>query len=127
MRLAFFLALFLSFVVSAPVQAASYNVEAGPIWNNADAQSKCPSVCGGLGANWNGQWHTTRQGEMSVCSCEKGSSGSTSSGKAIEAGPIWNNADAQNKCPGICFGNGLSWSGQWKTTIQGQMSVCECR
>lgn len=122
MRLPFLLALLLSLALSAPALAQSYNVEAGPIWNNADAKAKCPRVCSGLGANWNGQWHTTRQGEMSVCACEK-----SSPDRDIEAGPIWNNADAQNKCPGLCFGHGLSWSGQWRTTVQGQMSVCECR
>lgn len=116
------LALLLSLALPASALAQSYNVEAGPIWNNADAQNKCPGVCSGLGANWNGQWHTTKQGQMSVCSCEK-----ASPGRNIEAGPIWNNADARNKCPGICYGNGLSWSGQWHTTVQGQMSVCECR
>ncbi|GAB4536229.1 MAG: hypothetical protein Tsb0019_37640 [Roseibium sp.] len=119
-RLFLTLLLCLAFPAAAPAQ--SYNVEAGPIWNNADAQAKCPQVCGGLGAQWNGQWHTTRQGQMSVCSCQKAGPGRT-----IEAGPIWNNADAQAKCPGVCYGNGLSWSGQWRTTVPGRMSVCDCR
>ncbi|MBO6856057.1 MULTISPECIES: mannan-binding lectin [Stappiaceae] len=122
MRLPKLLTALFFLLIALPASAQTYNVEAGPIWNNGDAQAKCPRVCGGLGARWNGQWHTTVQGQMSVCACEK-----ASPGREIQAGPIWNNADAQGKCPGICFGNGLSWSGQWRTTVQGRMSVCDCR
>lgn len=42
-------------------------IEAGPIWNHADAQQKCPAVCGPRG--WTGQWRTVRAGQMSVCDC----------------------------------------------------------
>jgi arylsulfatase A-like enzyme len=44
---------------------------------------------------------------------------------AIEAGPLWNQSDAQNKCPQTCQQYG-SWNGQWRTTVQSRMSVCEC-
>lgn len=43
----------------------------------------------------------------------------------IEAGPIWNNDDAKQKCPDACTEHG-GWNGQWTTTIPGQMSVCGC-
>ncbi|MDP3274686.1 MAG: mannan-binding protein [Deltaproteobacteria bacterium] len=57
-------------VIAQPVAApASRNVEAGPIWNQGHAQRRCPSVCGGQGMQWNGQWSTTIQGRMSVCGC----------------------------------------------------------
>lgn len=135
-------ALILSLALATAAQAEPYNVEAGPLWNDSDAQRKCPQVCSGLGAKWNGQWHTTRQGEMSVCSCDKEHSGQagggqsgggqsggghSSAGRAIEAGPLWNDSDAQNTCPNLCFSYGLKWSGQWKTTVPGQQSVCDCR
>lgn len=45
------------------------DVDAGPIWNQADAQHKCPAVCQGVGGKWNGQWTTTVPGQMSVCGC----------------------------------------------------------
>jgi hypothetical protein len=45
----------------------------------------------------------------------------------VEAGPIWNQADAQTKCPQIAKANGGVWDGQWRTTIPGRMSVCELR
>ena len=43
----------------------------------------------------------------------------------VEAGPIWSNDDAQAKCPSACPPP-EHWNGQWWTTVQGQMSVCEC-
>ena len=44
------------------------DIEAGPIWDNNDAQAKCATACGGR-QNWDGNWHTTQFGRMSVCSC----------------------------------------------------------
>lgn len=40
------------------------------------------------------------------------------------AGPIWNNADAGRKCPGVCAP--MRWNGQWRTVQTGRMSVCGC-
>lgn len=45
--------------------------------------------------------------------------------RAIDAGPIWNQNDANNKCPQIASRNGGTWTGGWWTTVQGKMSVCE--
>lgn len=44
------------------------DVNAGPIGNNDDAQTKCPTTCASKGG-WNGQWKTTKPGVMSVCGC----------------------------------------------------------
>lgn len=43
----------------------------------------------------------------------------------IEAGPIWNQAHAEQVCPEVCDGG--AWTGGWNTTQQGVMSVCECQ
>ena len=46
----------------------------------------------------------------------------------IEAGPIFNNADAAQKCPGVCSQRGaIKWTGDWRTTVMAQMSVCSCQ
>ena len=48
--------------------ARTRDVEAGPLWNNADAAQKCPDVC--APDRWRGAWRTTIPGRMSVCGCE---------------------------------------------------------
>lgn len=43
----------------------------------------------------------------------------------VEAGPIWHQLDAQGKCPTVCVPG--RWTGHWRTTVQGRMSVCQCQ
>ena len=45
--------------------------------------------------------------------------------RTVEAGPIWDQPDAEQKCSALSRSTGEVWTGQWRTTIQGQMSVCE--
>jgi hypothetical protein len=46
----------------------TYDVEVGPIFDQAQAEKICPSQC--FSPNeWNGQWTTTEVGVMSVCGC----------------------------------------------------------
>lgn len=45
----------------------------------------------------------------------------------VEAGPIWNQADAERKCRDLAQREGGEWTGQWRTTQFGRMSVCEIR
>ncbi len=45
----------------------------------------------------------------------------------IDAGPIWNQADADQKCPALAYRAGGSWSGHWSTVVPGRMSVCQIR
>lgn len=105
--------------VQAALAANVCNVDAGPIWNQQDANQKCPKTCGNGYGPWNGQWWTTVPNKMSVCQCGANL-------QAIDAGPIWNQQDANKKCPTLCTNNKGSWTGQWWTTVQGQMSVCQC-
>lgn len=49
----------------------------------------------------------------------------------LEAGPIWNNDHARQRCPEVLEewlaanpGAGAEWTGAWVTTIVGEMSVC---
>lgn len=106
----------------AAVASAAESIEAGPIWSDFDAKGKCPAVCAAAGGKWNGNWMTTVPGRMSVCSCEIRKKG----GRYVNAGPLWNNADAARKCPAVCVSHNRSWTGNWETTVPGQMSQCEC-
>jgi hypothetical protein len=45
---------------------------------------------------------------------------------SLEAGPIWSTADAQGKCPAVCQRNNAKWNGDWRTTVEGRMSTCDC-
>lgn len=45
----------------------------------------------------------------------------------VEVGPIWNQSDAEGKCRRKARELGAEWTGQWRTTVQGRMSVCEIR
>ena len=42
-----------------------------------------------------------------------------------DAGPIWNNNDAQGKCPNVCDRNQRVWTGEWRT-VGFNKSVCTC-
>ena len=155
---------------SRPAEAR--DVEAGRIWNNADAQSKCAAVCRPP-EKWNGQWRTTVPGKMSVCGCVMDPMQvpptvvvpppppayppprdpmypppqvaprqpnyppplppaptpppplAPATAHDVNAGPIWNNGDAQQKCPNVCVAP-ETWNGQWRTTVPNRMSVCGC-
>jgi hypothetical protein len=54
--------------MATPAPALAIDRNAGPIWNHADAQIKCPKACQGA-ERWNGQWRTVHTGRMSVCGC----------------------------------------------------------
>ncbi|HEV3092639.1 MAG TPA: mannan-binding lectin [Candidatus Cybelea sp.] len=112
---------------TASAQSTTISVEAGPIWSQSDASTKCPQVAKENGGVWNGQWKTTVPGRMSVCEIRLSRSRGRSVTEAIEAGPIWNQADANKKCAQLATENGGVWNGQWKTTVPGRMSVCEIR
>lgn len=112
---------------SASAQTRTTAVEAGPIWSNADAQTKCPALAKANGGTWNGQWRTTVPGRMSVCEITLKPSNGKYVIETIEAGPIWSQMDAEKKCPAVAKSNGGSWNGQWRTTVPGRMSVCEIR
>ncbi|HVV69095.1 MAG TPA: mannan-binding lectin [Gammaproteobacteria bacterium] len=45
----------------------------------------------------------------------------------VQAGPIWNQPNAEQVCPSVCQNNRGTWTGQWRTTVPGQMSVCQCQ
>lgn len=112
---------------AAWAQTRTISVEAGPIWNQSDAERKCPEVAKANGGAWNGQWRTTVPGRMSVCELRLSPSKEIRLVESIEAGPIWSKSDAAKKCPEVAQANGGTWNGQWRTTVPGKMSVCEVR
>jgi len=57
-------------IININVPRHSQDINAGPIWNNDDANGKCPNVCSSHQGHWNGQWVTTQIAQQSVCRCE---------------------------------------------------------
>ncbi len=53
-----------------PMPVITRNISAGPIWNNADATTKCPTVCHDHNGSWDGNWNTVATGDNSVCACK---------------------------------------------------------
>ena len=93
-----------------PLAAQAHDVEAGPLWNQGDAQAKCPTVCRAP-EHWNGQWRTTVPGKMSVCGCEgaaaaEGEDNALRKGEALSAqesltqgrGYVAKMEDTKNRC-----------------------------
>ncbi len=105
------------------------NIPAGPIWNNEDALRKAPIVAAAHLGKANGQWTTVVEGQMSVVGVileVPNGQGAHSYTMDVLAGPIWNNEDAKLKCPIVCASYGGTWNGQWRTVVEGVMSVCGC-
>ena len=104
------------------------NIPAGPIWNNDDAKVKGPIVAAAHLGTFTGQWNTVVEGAMSVVEVTLNvpQNGPNSVTLDVLAGPIWNNDDAQTKCPVVCASYGGTWNGQWSTVVEGKMSVCGC-
>lgn len=51
----------------------------------------------------------------------------------LEAGPIWNNDHAKERCPEVLAewlaanpGREATWTGHWTTTVANEMSICQC-
>lgn len=107
-----------------PPESQTRSVEAGPIWNQTDAEVKCRAVAEQEGGEWTGQWRTVTLGRMSVCEIAIAAPRMTPWPSYVEAGPIWGQEDAETKCPVVAAAVRGSWSGEWVTTIEGQMSVC---
>jgi hypothetical protein len=104
------------------------DVPAGPIASNDNAQTVCPIVAAAHGGKWNGQWNTVVPGKMSVCGVTYNvpAGGASSFTIDVPAGPIFNDEDAQTKAPTACASYGGVWNRQWKTVVEGKMSVAGC-
>lgn len=118
--------------------AESRPIDAGPIWNQRDAETKCRAKAGELRGEWTGAWWTTAQGRMSVCeirfNSDRGGWGrdrrdedwGRDNVRDVEVGPIWDQRDAERKCGAKANELDVEWTGAW-TTVRAGMSVCGMR
>jgi len=109
---------------------STFNIDipAGPLANNDQAQQLGPAIAAAHFGTFTGQWTTAVDGEMSVIQVALPTqpTGGTEYTMNVPAGPIWNNQDAQEKCPAICASYGGTWNGQWSTVVEGKLGVAGC-
>ncbi len=118
------------------------NVAAGLIWDQAQAERKCPVVARNAKGTWTGRWTKTGPGNESVCQVKFGGGivaqavpSATAKPVAqpannvrtrnVAAGPIWDDKQAAQKCPVVAANNQSKWTGNWTKTGPGHVSVCE--
>ena len=104
------------------------SIPAGPIWNDEDGKEKGPIVAAAHLGEFDGNWRTVVPNQMSTVDVilDSEQTGSSEYTTDVLAGPIWNQEDAEKKCPVVCASYGGTWNGQWKTVVSGKMSVCGC-
>jgi hypothetical protein len=105
------------------------NIPAGPLWNDEDAKEKAPKVAAAHQGKWTGQWSTVVASEMSVIEVELNvtNSGANHYTTNVLAGPLWSNDEAQKVGSAIAASYGAEFTGQWKTIVEGVMSVIEIK
>lgn len=130
-------------IIEAPVQAPAQtaantrtrNVAAGPIWDDAQAGTKCPVIAANSNAKWTGNWTKTGPGNTSVCEISvvvptstpqaPASPSYSSTAREVAAGGIWDQAQANSKCPVIAANNKAKWTGRWRKINANNDAVCE--
>lgn len=116
-------------------------VSAGKIWDQAQANRKCPRIAEQTNGQWTSKWRKTNSNNEAVCEIRfeplahakkppavmtptaPAPSGNT---REVPAGPIWDQAQANKKCPLIAAQSGSRWTNKWrKLNYSTHQSVCE--
>lgn len=141
--------------VSAPPKPHSRNireVSAGPIWDQRQAAFKCPLIAKQTNGEWTGIWRKTDNNtHQSVCEIKLQSlreiqaqtppatqpaptpaptpaAVGNAHTREVAAGPIWDQAQAAQKCPVIAAKTGEVWTGRFrKLDYSTHQSVCVVR
>jgi len=103
-------------------------IPAGPLYNNDEAQRLGPAIAAAHFGTFTGLWTTVVENEMSVIQVALPAepTGETEYTMDVPAGTIGSEDDAKEKCPAVCASYGGRWNGQWKTVIEGKLSVAGC-
>lgn len=103
------------------------NIPAGPLWSNDEAQKIGPIIAAAHQGTFTGQWSTVVPNEMSVVEVELPTShtGKNTFTTDVLAGPLWSNDEAQKVGPNIAASYGATFTGQWRTIVEGVMSVIQ--
>ncbi|TRU01891.1 MAG: lectin MVL [Microcystis aeruginosa Ma_AC_P_19900807_S300] len=112
-----------------PSNEEPVNIPAGPLWSNAEAQQLDPRIAAAHQGNFTGQWTTVVESAMSVVEVELQveNTGTHEFKTDVLAGPLWSNDEAQKLCPQIAASYGAEFTGQWRTIVEGVMSVIQIK
>lgn len=125
-------------------------VNAGPIWDQAHANRKCPLIATNNKGQWTGNWRKVGANNMSVCQIRVNTAGKASAPvvksqttyvplptprpaapvsnvREIFAGPIWDQSQANTKCQLVAANNRGVWTGKWRKTGPNHNSLCSVR
>ena len=123
------------------------DADAGPIWDQAHANRKCPLIATNNKGVWTGNWRKVGANNQSVCQIRVESNGKpvvksettyvplpkptpaapVSNVREIFAGPIWDQAQANKKCQLVAANNKGVWTGKWRKTGPNHNSLCSVR
>jgi hypothetical protein len=123
------------------------DADAGPIWDQAHANRKCPLIATNNKGVWTGNWRKVGANNQSVCQIRVETAGKpvvksettyvplpkpvpaapARNVREIFAGPIWDDAQANKKCPLIAANNKGVWTGKWRKTGPNHNSLCSVR
>ena len=104
-------------------------IPAGPIYSNDDAQIIGPIIATAHQGTFTGEWKTVVENEMSVVEVElqTKNTGANEYKTYVLAGPLYSNDDAQQVAPYIAASYGAEFTGEWKTIVDGTMSIIEIK
>ena len=124
-------------------------VAAGPIWDQAQASTKCPIIAAQSNSRWTGKWRKLNfSTHQSVCEISSSAvvavptktvvttkttyvtlkpAPAAKNVREVFAGPIWDTNQANTKCPMIAANNKGTWTGKWRKTGPDHSSLCEVR
>ncbi|MGB1310615.1 MAG: mannan-binding protein [Leucothrix sp.] len=126
------------------------DADAGPIWDQAHANRKCPLIAKNNKGQWTGNWRKVGSNNMSVCQIRV-DAGATAAKPVVKtettyvplpkpkpaapannvreifAGPIWDQAQANKKCQLLAANNKGVWTGKWRKTDARHNSLCSIR
>ncbi|MBL8558768.1 MAG: hypothetical protein JNM47_08615 [Hyphomonadaceae bacterium] len=97
------------------------------------AEEICPRVVVEARGRWNGRWRIAEPGRTSCCevtdfappAVARRAPPAEPRTRAVEAGAIWNQRDAEVKCRARAEQARGEWTGRWRTVTPGRMFVCD--
>ena len=127
------------------------DADAGPIWDQAHANRKCPLIAKNNKGQWTGNWRKVGANNQSVCQIrvdvaaddakpvvqsetttyvplpKPKPAAPANNVREIFAGPIWDQKQANSKCQLIAANNKGVWTGDWRKTGPNHNSLCSVR